>query len=555
MNPSNASGSDVMGQGTGGIPKVCTAEGTTCFVHDIMSGTAERVMLGDKAGRHLGGLKGHAKIITALYFFEERIYTGSADTTIRVWNIGEPITGKVNDDYDAYDYGYASDGGYSGSDGGYSDGEDESMADKALEEGHMKCHLLLEGHEATVTCIAVDVFKIVSGGADNKMRIWHKETGECLKVVHGHHGAIMSLDLDPECILTGTADGEVGLWDINDDAQTLQSLRVGSEVEVNYKDDGEWFDGKVEHIDDAHLHFSIKYDDGDEEDDVPLRCIRLPPSDPDRNPFKKIKRRMRLRGHYEVNEAGIRVTAYKVMVARYAVSEIVSAGSDGTVIVWETETGDELLRVKHHTDAVLDLAFDAVKIISASRDNTIRITDIASGDNTQTLRGHEGAVLTLQFDASNILSASDDGTLRQWHWQASKSDSKQRMHTLDFPSENLAKVARKYGVKVAQLLEWNDIADVSELYPGMQIIVQKDNQSQVKTKGELEAEAEAKRRKEEAAEQAAIRAEKEKSLAGKLGKLGGKLGFGGKKAIKTAGKLGKLVGAEFDVDVDVDASE
>jgi WD40 repeat protein len=534
LNPSNASGSDVMGQATGGIPKVCTVEGTTCFVHDIMSGAAERVMLGDKAGRHIGELKGHSKIISALCFFEERIYTGSADCTIRVWNIGDPITGKENNDYDAYDYG--SDGGYSskGSGGEYSDGEDESMADKALHEGHMMCHMLLEGHEATVTCIAVDVFKIVSGGADNKMRIWHKESGECLKIVHGHHGAIMSLDLDPEVIATGTADGEVCLWDIFGAAESLMSLKVGSEVEVNYAGEGEWFDGMVDFIDTAGEKqlFTIKYDDGDEEDDVPLRNIRLPPTRRDTNPFKKVKRRLRLRGHYEVNEAGIRVQAYKVTVVRYAVSEIVSAGSDGTVLVWETETGDELLRVRHHSDAVLDLAFDAVKIISASRDNTIRITDIATGDNTQTLRGHEGGVLALQFDANNILSASDDGTLRQWHWQASGGDAKEKTHTLDFPTENLAKVARKYQVKVAQLLEWNNIKDVSELYAGMQIIVQKDNSSQVKTKHELEAEAEKERVKLEAEEQATIRAEKEKSVMGKLGKLGGKVklpGFGGKK--------------------------
>ena len=101
-----------------------------------------------------------------------------------------------------------------------------------------------------------------------------------------------------------------------------------SSIAGNWENNGDWYKGEITQYKDAPGTYYIEYDDGDEEDDVPLRNIRLPPLDPNANPFKKVKRQLRLRGHYEVNEEGIRVTAFKVMVARYAVSEIVSAGSD-----------------------------------------------------------------------------------------------------------------------------------------------------------------------------------------------------------------------------------
>ena len=307
-------------------------------------------------------------------------------------------------------------------------------------------------------------------------------------------------------------------------AESLFSLKVGSRVEALYDED-DWFPGKITAIDGEPgetQYYDVLYDDGDEEFALPMRRLRLPERDESENPFKKITRKHRLRGHFEVNEAGIRVKAYTVTVVRYAVSEIVSADTHGQVIVWETKTGAELLRVRHHTDAVLDLCFDAVKIVTASRDHTLRVTDIASGENTMTLRGHTGAVLSVQFDSAKALSASEDGTLRQWTWDTGTGDEKkQRMHTLDWPHENLAKIARKYEVKVADLLEWNGIQDTSELYPGIQLIVQKDQSSKLESAAEKrkreEKDAAKKQQLEdaeatrEAEEQAALDLERQKA--------------------------------------------
>ena len=280
-------------------------------------------------------------------------------------------------------------------------------------------------------------------------------------------------------------------------------------------DEDDWFPGKITAIDGEPgetQYYDVLYDDGDEEFALPMRRLRLPERDESENPFKKITRKHRLRGHFEVNEAGIRVKAYTVTVVRYAVSEIVSADSHGQVIVWEAKTGTELLRVRHHSDAVLDLCFDAVKIVTASRDHTLRVTDIASGENTMTLRGHTGAVLSVQFDSAKALSASEDGTLRQWTWDTGTGDEKkQRMHTLDWPHENLAKIARKYEVKVADLLEWNGIQDTSELYPGIQLIVQKDQSSKLESAAEkrMREEKDAATKRQLENEEAARKAEEQ----------------------------------------------
>ena len=93
-------------------------------------------------------------------------------------------------------------------------------------------------------------------------------------------------------------------------------------------DEDDWFPGKITAIDGEPgetQYYDVLYDDGDEEFALPMRRLRLPERDESENPFKKITRKHRLRGHFEVNEAGIRVKAYTVTVVRYAVSEIVSA--------------------------------------------------------------------------------------------------------------------------------------------------------------------------------------------------------------------------------------
>ena len=134
----------------------------------------------------------------------------------------------------------------------------------------------------------------------------------------------------------------------------------------------------------------------------------------------------------------------------------------------------------------------------------LQVTDLASGEVMQTLRGHEDSVLAVQFDTVKVLSASQDGTVRQWVWGGVKKDgTADKYHTLQLPKDNLVKLAKKYKIKIGELLEWNGIKDKQELYSGMKLIVGRGKAPVMKTEAEnrkeqREAEKKARADKKEA---------------------------------------------------------
>ncbi|CAM9108876.1 unnamed protein product [Ectocarpus sp. 6 AP-2014] len=165
MNPSNTAGNEVEGTATGGIEKIVAAEGRKVLVYGIATGTLEHVFSGDEPGRHTGELLGHSRVITALFFYKNMVYTGSMDCTVQVWDVDE-----------------------------------------------RKRLMVLQGHEATVCSVVADEHKIVSGAADKNILIWNHGDGRILRVLHGHTKSVISLHTGASFILSGGADGDIRLW-------------------------------------------------------------------------------------------------------------------------------------------------------------------------------------------------------------------------------------------------------------------------------------------------------------------------------------------------------
>src|SRR5262249_15073936 len=71
----------------------------------------------------------------------------------------------------------------------------------------------------------------------------------------------------------------------------------------------------------------------------------------------------------------------------------------GMVIVWDTQTGEELLRCQGHQGPCVCAVFspDGRTLASSSYDMTIRLWDADTGKETKVLRGHAHTVGRLSF--------------------------------------------------------------------------------------------------------------------------------------------------------------
>jgi WD40 repeat protein len=87
--------------------------------------------------------------------------------------------------------------------------------------------------------------------------------------------------------------------------------------------------------------------------------------------------------------------------------------------MWNAETDDAVLKLEGHTDIVTSVAFspDGKRIASGSHDRTILVWDAETGEALlKPLKGHANIITSVAFslDGKRIVSGSHDQTIRIW---------------------------------------------------------------------------------------------------------------------------------------------
>lgn len=114
-------------------------------------------------------------------------------------------------------------------------------------------------------------------------------------------------------------------------------------------------------------------------------------------------------------------------------SRLISAGSDCTIRIWDTQNGRCLRTLREHKRFVTDIAtsIDSYFAVSASYDSKIKIWEIESGRCVRTLSGHSSPVRSVRISPNYnfIVSAASDGNIRIWDFRTGKCENVLSGHT------------------------------------------------------------------------------------------------------------------------------
>jgi len=141
------------------------------------------------------------------------IATGSADTTVRVWDrkTGGIIYNDLAHTDAVYSVAFSPNGRWlaSGS-------ADRTVNVVDLEMSQLRYQL--RGHEGAVRSVAItpDGKQVVSGSADNTIKIWNLRSGEEVRTLTGHRGEVLAVAVSPDGrqMASGGRDRTVKIWDV-----------------------------------------------------------------------------------------------------------------------------------------------------------------------------------------------------------------------------------------------------------------------------------------------------------------------------------------------------
>ena len=223
---------------------------------------------------------------------------------------------------------------------------------------------------------------LATGERDKTMRLWDMATGKPKATLQGHAKKVACVAFSPDgkSLVSGCEDGSILTWDLTKPQKPVATS--GSRRSRGLRR--------------LHAERQVPGDrrHGRERQALGPRSLRVEAVFPD---------------------LGDDVTA--VAVAPNGKTLAVGQ-SDGTIKLWDMETGELRARMERHREDIYCLAFsaDSTLLASGSRDKTARLWDATEGKHLGLLQGHQSPVTCVAFaaDGKTLASATAQAMIYLW---------------------------------------------------------------------------------------------------------------------------------------------
>jgi len=264
------------------------------------------------------------------------------------------------------------------------------QAERALGQAVLeyRLQLVMAGLTGDIYAVAwsPDGTRIAATSSDSTSIVWDGRTGERLATLLGHEGDVFNLSWSPsgEAIATASEDGTARIWDATTGEELFTlSGHQGPVNAVVWSSSGD----RVVTV----------------SDDATARVWDMVTG----------KELLVLTHEAPTMAAAWSPAAWSPVGNQVAVGDL-----SGEVVVWDGETGEQLVSLDGHAGAVNDVSWapSADRIATASDDHTARVWDASTGEALQELTGHKYEVWRARWSPAGdrLVTTALDASTQVW---------------------------------------------------------------------------------------------------------------------------------------------